>query len=203
MIYISATNKKWNDMKTNLISLAVLASTLILSNITHANENTQKNTSLKQFTIGAGTYATTINIDSRYGDESLDSSGLNISGSYAFSDNFSIRAGYYSLENDDFSDIESSGIDLVAYYGTGLATQGFKAYIGGGFFTDTWEAENESEDFSGLQLNGGFGYNWEVVVIDLIVGLRAADDYADVIEDAGGEGEVTALSVSLLLSARF
>ncbi|KGJ88080.1 hypothetical protein ND16A_2633 [Thalassotalea sp. ND16A] len=158
---------------------------------------------LKQWNVGIGSYATTINVDGNHGDEDLDFSGLNLAGTYAFNDNVAIRAGYYSLDFDDDSELESSGLDLLAYYGTGFATEGFKAYIGGGFFTDTWEAEGEDEDFSGIQLNGGIGYNWEFVSLELMLGIRSADDYADFIEDLGGNGDVTAISSSLLLSARF
>ena len=158
---------------------------------------------VKPWNIGVGIYTTTVNIDGSFGDEDIDFDGLNISSSYAFSDNWAIRAGYYFLENSEFSELESSGLDLAAYFGTGLATEGFKAYVGAGLFTDTWSDGSVDEDFSGFQLTGGVGYNWDIVSLELIIGVRSASDYADFIEGVGGEGDVIAVSSSLLLSARF
>ena len=114
----------------------------------------------KPFSLGIGTYRSVIATDnSFYADDEL--SGLAFTFGYALSDNVAFRGTYFSLEHDDFSEIESTGIDLLAYFGTGLASEGFKAYIGGGLFTDKWEVGYFSETFDGLQLNGGLGYNWE------------------------------------------
>ena len=187
------------------IVLAALFSTPFITLSVHADDSKTSDTSSfeKSWNIGLGSYANTINIDSSYRDEDIEFSGLTITGSYSFSDNVAVRASYFSLENDDISAIESKGLDLVAYYGTGLATNGFKAYVGGGVYTDTWSAFGDDEDFSGFQINGGIGYNWSPVAIDLVLGVRSASDYADLIEDGGGEGEVMAVSASLLVSARF
>lgn len=182
---------------TSLLSFNIFAETQSIAN------NTNSSPEMKHLNVGIGSYASTINVDGRYGDEDLEFSGFSFSGSYNLNDNVAFRASYYSLEWDESSELESSGFDILAYYGTGLATEGFKAYIGGGLFTDTWEGDGEEEDFSGLQLSGGIGYNWEVVALDLIVGIRSADDYADMIEDFGGEGDVTAVSASFVVSARF
>jgi hypothetical protein len=186
-------------MNKFLTSICFSAISLLAFSISAAESN-QK---IKLWNVGVGTYSTTVSIDNDYSDEDIEFDGLNISASYAFSDKMAMRVNYFSLENTDFSEVEASGIDLLAYYGTGLATRGFKAYIGGGFFNDTWSGNYEDETFSGIQLSGGFGYNWDVVSLELIVGIRAAGDYADFIEDAGGQGDVIAVSSSLLLSARF
>jgi len=183
------------------LAFAILISSPFLSIAAIADDSTI-NTE-KHWNIGIGSYATTISVDGHYNDIDREFSGLNFAGSYSFSDNFALRANYFSLENDDFSSFDSKGLELVAYYGTGLATNGFKAYIGGGLYTDEWSYKSDTEDFSGFQVNGGIGYNWSPVAVDLVLGVRSASDYADMIERTGESGDVTAVSASLLVSARF
>ncbi|TWX57031.1 hypothetical protein [Colwellia hornerae] len=186
-------------MNKFLTSICFSAASLLTFSVS-AEESNQ---TIKLWSVGVGSYASTVNVDGKYGDEDIEFDGLNFSASYAFSDNTAIRASYFSLEYTDSSELESNGLDVAAYYGTGLASQGFKAYIGGGFFNDTWSSQNQDEKFSGIQLSGGFGYNWDVISLELMVGIRAADDYADFIANSGCEGEVVAVSSSLLLSLRF
>jgi hypothetical protein len=174
-----------------------------LSLFAHSAAAAESYQTVKPWSIGAGTYATTVNVDGKYGDDDIEYEGLSLVATHAFSDNFAIRAGYFLLENNEKSKLDSVGLDLVAYYGTGLTTQGFKAYIGGGFFNDRWKFSTEDEKFSGIQINGGIGYNWQVVSLELMLGIRTADDYADFVEDIGGEGDVIAVSSSLLFSVRF
>jgi len=159
---------------------------------------------VKPFTIGIGTYATTIAYDnSLLKDDEL--SGFSLSFGYAVFDQFALRGSYFSLEHDDLSDLESKGIDLLGYLGTGLATHGFKAFIGGGFFSDKWQLGSVSETFNGLQLSGGIGYNWDSVSLDFILGIRDASDYEDLVNQAFPFNPVSAVAVSgsLLLSYRF
>ncbi len=157
----------------------------------------------KKFNIGIGTYVLRIAYgNDNFGDEDL--SGFGLSGSYSFTDQFAIRGEYYSLDHDDVSNLDATGIDLVGYFGTGLATQGFKAYIGGGLFSEEWESPVHTEKFSGLQLNGGIGYNWDVVALDFVLGIRDASDYEDFIQKTLFVNvDAAAVSGSLILSARF
>lgn len=157
----------------------------------------------KPFSLGLGTYVSIID----YADQSIaedDFSGFSLSLGYTISNNFALRGTYFSLEHNDFSELESKGIDILAHFGTGLAKQGFKAYIGGGFFKDTIESSSFSENFSGLQLNGGIGYNWESVSLDLVLGIRDPSDYEDSV-NAGSFTKTSAVAVSstLMFSARF
>jgi hypothetical protein len=165
--------------------------------------NIQSEEQEKKFNLGIGTYAlTVVYSDSLLGDDDLSGFGLNAM--YAFTDSFAIRGEYYSLDHDDSSSIEATGIDLVAYIGTGLATQGFKAYIGGGLFSETWESPTQTEDFGGLQLNGGIGYNWDVLALDFVLGIRDASDYEEFIQkNLFVSTDAAAVSGSLILSARF
>jgi hypothetical protein len=176
----------------------LLVSLSLNANITAAAET------VKPFTIGIGTYASTIAYDdSRVQDDDL--SGFALSFGYAVSDQFAFRGNYFSLEHDDLSDLESKGIDLLGYLGTGLATPGFKAYVGGGFFSDKWELGPVSETFNGLQLSGGIGYNWNSVSLDFLLNIRDASEYEDYVNRALPFNPVSAAAVSgaLLISYRF
>ena len=157
----------------------------------------------KPFSIGIGTYRTVIAYDnSLYDDQEL--SGFSLSFAYAVSDMLALRGTWFSLEHDDFSDIESTGYDLLAHLGTGLATHGFKAYIGAGLFSDKWESGAVSKTFDGLQLSGGIGYNWDSVSLDFILGIRDASDYeAFVNQGIFTDVSAAVVSGSLLLSYRF
>lgn len=153
----------------------------------------------KPLAVGIGTYASAINFDNVAIDD-LEFSGLALSVSYAISNQYLVRATYFSLEEEDITNLDSSGYDLLAYIGTGLAAHGLKAYVGGGLFSEELDDGFESERFSGIQLSGGVGYNWDAVSLDLIFGFRDSSDYED---DGTDATDVTAFSSSLLLSARF
>jgi len=157
----------------------------------------------KPFSIGIGTYASKIIAED---DSVVDAEfgGVALTITYVFSDHFSLRGNYFSLEEDTFSNLESKGFDLLAYLGTGMANQGFKAYIGGGVFKDKWTGSANSKSFNGLQLSGGFGYNWESVSLDFLINLRDASDYDDYFnEGVTNKSDVGAASGALLLSYRF
>lgn len=175
---------------------------LLLSLSVSANAGSE-NATLKPFSIGVGTYRSVIAYDNAFAEDD-ELTGISFSFGYAVSDQIAFRGTYFSLEHDDFSDLESTGYDLLAHFGTGLATQGFKAYIGGGFFSDKWELASFSETFSGLQLNGGIGYNWESVSLDFILGIRDASDYEEFInQNTTLNVSAAAITGSLLLSYRF
>jgi hypothetical protein len=157
----------------------------------------------KRFSVGIGTYAAKIAYDnSNISDD--DFSGGALSFAYAFTDQFALRATFFSLEHNDFSDLKSKGYDLLAYLGTGLATHGFKAYIGGGLFRDKEEFGTYDKIFNGLQLSGGIGYNWDPVSLDLVIGIRDSSDYENFVNTIPGmDISATVVSSSLILSARF
>ena len=183
---------------------SVITSLLLASSINvQAQEQAQEvPESIKHFTVGVGTYALVVaNDNSYYDDDEL--AGFGVSAMYSFYDNFAVKGQYYSLEHDDFSSLEDTGFDFVGYFGTGLATEGFKAYIGGGLFNESWKMTGFSKGFSGLQLNGGIGYSWEVVAIDLVLGMRDAGDYKDFAASQGISLDPSAVSSSLTISARF
>ncbi|QDP02314.1 outer membrane beta-barrel protein [Thalassotalea sp. PS06] len=153
----------------------------------------------KPYSLGIGSYALTISADDS-GYEDDDFSGLLLNATYAFNDNVGARFNYYTLEHDDWSDLENDGFDILGYYGTGLLSEGFKAYIGGGVYRETWEVSGTDfdESFSGFQLNGGIGYHWPAVTIDLTLALRSTGDYEDF-----AEIDTSAIASALSIGFRF
>lgn len=184
-------------MKNTLITSAILASSLIFSNVTFADESKE----IKNWSVGVGVQSLTVTND--YEDDKFG--GNIMTASYAFSDSLAVRGSIHSLEHDDSSDLSSDSFDIIGYWGTGLQSEGFKAYIGAGLFSDTWELDGYQGDekFSGLAFSGGLGYSWEYVTVDFMLGARQAEDYADLVEEFGGSGTIMAVTTSLVLSARF
>ena len=155
----------------------------------------------KKITIGVGAYALLIANDSTALDDD-QLSGFTASGQYAFSDMFALRAAYYALDHSDFTNVNANGFDLVGYVGTGMMTKGFKIYGGGGYYSESWETSGTSQSFTGLQLNGGLGYNWENAGLDFMLALRQTSDYEDVLVGSGIEIDVAA-SATVIVAARF
>ncbi len=160
------------------------------------------NADAKKINFGIGTYALTIAYtDPLYeNDEFIGSTFL---ASYAFSNNIAIRTNLYSTEYDLNTSLEANGSDWVLLFGTGLENEGFKVYIGAGVYNETWEIEGFSENFSGTQFNAGIGYNWDVIVLDLFIGIRETTEYETFIQDALIITDAAAVSASFSLSARF
>ena len=153
----------------------------------------------KPLAVGLGTYASVIAFDEPFTDD-LEFTGLAITVSYAISNQWLLRGTYFSLEEDQITNLDSTGYDLLAYLGTGLAAQGFKAYVGGGLFKEKLDDGFDTEEFSGVQLSGGIGYNWDAVSLDLVLGIRDSGDYED---SSISSADIAVFSSSLLLSARF
>lgn len=160
-------------MKNSFIVSTILVSLLVFSNITKADEP-------NPFSIGVGAYAFSLASDSTASAD-YDFSGFNIAAAYAFNNHFQIRGTYFTLENDDLSAIESTGYDLMAYGGTGFSESGFRGYGGAGFYSDEWSFAGLDETYTGFQAGGGIGYNWGSVALDLVLTLRQAEEYEDII----------------------
>jgi len=156
----------------------------------------------KPFSVSIGWYTEKISYSAFPGDD--DFSGYALAIGQVFLDNFDGRITFYSLDHDDFSSFDSEGYDMVLHWGTGLASQGFKAYIGGGYFKDKWEFVGIKQSFEGLQVNGGIGYNWNHISLDLILSFRDPDDYEKFIANTLLiDTSVDAYSGFLLLSVRY
>ena len=188
----------------SLLLLSVLSSHALAEQTQETSKDsvaTESHTSLstdKKWSVGIGSYATVISVD-EYGSEDDEFTGGSITVRYAATENIALSAVFYGLEHEDVSAIEVSGIDLLVYAGNNFMSEGFKYYGGVGFYSETLEVGSFEEDFSGFQLNGGIGYNWEHVALDLTLGIRSTGDY----EDFTDASDVTAVSSSLSLAYRF
>jgi len=153
----------------------------------------------KKISFGFGTYSLSVShADLFQSDKTLTLSGTAFSASYAMSNNIAFRGSFFSLTDDDFPDVDSSGVDIIALFGSGFTTQGFNGYLGAGIFIDRWKNANENQHLDGTQLNAGIGYNWEALSLNLLFGLRESGEY-----DNQGNSFTAVVSSSFSLSVRF
>ena len=151
----------------------------------------------KHAQVGIASFATVISNDLQ-GVQDDEFAGLSLYATGAPTDNFAVRGLYGQQEHDDIEGLDVSAFEISVLAGTGLATEGFKAYGSFGFFDEEWEARGSTIDFNGAMLGGGIGYNWTPVGIDFWMNIRDASDY----EDFGGF-DVAAVSGGLGIAARF
>ena len=152
----------------------------------------------RKFSVGLTSYATTI--DFPQGED--DASGIAVTAMGAFNPvglgHIGFIANYAVMEHDTFSMIDITSIDASLIWGRNLTLPGFKFYVGGGFFSEKWKAGNFNQTFSGGQLTGGIGYNFDRVGLDLFVNARSGDSY-----EVMGTKADSAASAGLSISYRF
>lgn len=155
----------------------------------------------KHFSAGIASFATVVSVDTPYGTEKDDFSGVALFGTGAVNDNVGFRLAYAKQSLNDDSDLKLDALEGSLIVGTGLATTGFKAYGSLGFYSETLKLKGFSDelDFSGAMLGGGIGYNWSPVSLEFWINFRSTSDY----EDLSGGADVVAASGGLGLSARF
>ena len=112
--------------------LFLVLSLFFVSSTVSADEINRHGEPEKPFSVSIGIYTENISYGAFSGDD--DFSGYALALGQVFLDNFDGRITVYSLDHDDFSSFDSDGYDMVLHLGTGLASQGCKAYIGGCFF---------------------------------------------------------------------
>jgi hypothetical protein len=168
---------------------------LFISNLAYSANFIKTNG--KNFEIGIGGYAVAID----NGQDRNEFGGNSLSAAFVFNDFVAIRGQYYSVEHDKREYFDLTGFDVNAYFGKGLQSRGFKVYSGVGFYKETLEYNNITENITGAQISGVIGYNWSQVSLDLSISLRTVGDYADYF-DSNKDG-VTAASSSLSIAYRF
>jgi hypothetical protein len=183
--------------------LKIIQGTLLLSTLllgAQANAQEVNSAHERNWSVGIGSYAFVVVDDGNSTNDDFNFSGFNLTAAYAFNNHFQIRGGYFSLENDDFSNLDSEGYDLMAYGGVGFSKKGFRGYGGAGFFSDKWSFDPQNDTFSGFQVGGGLGYNWGPVALDFVLNLRKADKYEDYFY---ATGTYVAMSGALTVSYLF
>lgn len=148
-----------------------------------------------------GTYALSVDYDNNFARD--DFAGFHIGYSRDFTDHFGFRGSAYFMEHDDVSGLDVSGVDLAMV--GGLLGDGFNVFGGGGLFTEEWDlSRGGSEDFSGIQLVLGIGYNWDRVGLDFTIAGRSTSDYEDFIQSrTGANVDATAGTANLNVGFRF
>ena len=155
----------------------------------------------KHFNLGAGKYKMVLSNNTSFDDEFT---GYALTAQYAYTDNVAARIILYSTEEESYMQFDNDGAEILALFGSGLYTDGFKIYIGAGYFSEDWQLTTLSASHNGLMLSGGIGYNWKIISVDLILGLRDVSDYQDLADQVNPFLEIDkSTSTSILLSARF
>lgn len=175
-------------MKKTVMAIAFLS----VAGISQAEEP------MKHVQVGIASYATVLTTNERGADDQ-EFTGFALQATGAPNDNFGVRGLYGQQDDEDLPGLDVTTLEASVLGGTGLATEGFKAYGSIGFFDEDWEAGAETIGFSGAMLGGGIGYNWEPVSVEFWMNFRDGSDY----EDATGFGEVAAASGGLGIAARF
>ncbi|WP_166269458.1 outer membrane beta-barrel protein [Marinobacter caseinilyticus] len=182
-----------------MFKTAILAAAVTLGSMPAISEEMNEQ---KRFSVGIASFATVTRTETYFGTEDDDFSGFALFGTGAVNDNIAFRLTYASQSYEEDSNLDLTAVEGSLLAGTGLATQGFKAYGSLGFFDETLQYDGFSDEygFNGLMLGGGIGYNWNPISLEFWINFRDASDYEDF---AGGNMNVAAASGGLGLSARF
>ncbi|MBU2887488.1 hypothetical protein KO507_17115 [Gilvimarinus agarilyticus] len=160
----------------------------------------------KHFSVGVASYATAIGYSDNRGDDTDGFGGLSLIATGAINDHVAFRVIYGSQEDTDDSDYSIDVREGAVLLGTGLSTQGFRAYGAIGLFSETHEyhayRSHYEEDFSCSTIGGGLGYNWGFVTLEFWMSVRDAGDYEEKYYTRNVD-DVIAMSGGLGVSARF
>ncbi|WP_339618108.1 outer membrane beta-barrel protein [uncultured Gilvimarinus sp.] len=158
----------------------------------------------KHFSIGVASYATVIGYSDNGDDDSDAYSGPALIATGAINDHVAFRITYAAQEETDDSDYSVDALEGAVLLGTGLSTQGFRAYGALGLFNETHEYQvyrrSYEQDVNGYTLGGGLGYSWSYVTLDFWLSVRDTSDYED---SAPSLDDLVAVSGGLGVSARF
>lgn len=157
----------------------------------------------KHFSVGLVSFASSLgyNRNEGYGEvtETETFSGPGVFFTGAINDNFAMRLTRARQEHETDASYELTATEGSVLLGTGLATEGLRAYGSVGFYNETLEYEgyySGEEDFSGLALGGGIGYNWRPITLEFWLSAREASDYENFLERSNVYGNTSGDSVS-------
>lgn len=185
-------------MKYLLLTSLTITSILTFS----ASSYAENSNAIKKWGVGVGIAALVLDSEK---NRDFKFSGGALTATYFVSDNVAIKSQYYALNHSTYRGVKISGgglsgIDISAYYGTGLTTKGFKMYLGGGLYNETIKFSGKDASFNGVQIVGGIGYNWDTISLDMTLSARSTGDYEDTLTALG---EISTSSSDLILTYRF
>lgn len=132
--------------------------------------------------VGAGVYA--IMFDYQEPIKDFNYQGYTVTGTLALGPSSAVRGNLYFTEHEDYEQLTLNGFDAQFLLGSNLNKLGFKVYLLGGYWSETYEVDSavksdDGHDFSGLMAGFGLGYNWRSATLDLWGAWRQEDDYVD------------------------
>jgi len=149
--------------------------------------------------IGIASWGLTISDLNAPADQSdTQFNGAALTYQFSFNNHIAARLNLYSAEHEDFSNVSINGMDGQLLLTTNARHNGFKFYLGGGYFDEKWSDENMEISFSGAQFIFGLGYNWSRVGLDLTGGIRPQSAY-----DVSDEADLLFITSSIRLTFRF
>ena len=149
--------------------------------------------------LGIGTWG--LNIKDTKDDNGVDTTyrGAALFYQYGLNDHLALRVNLYSAEQEDFSNLKVSGLDGQLLLTSNARDNGFKIYIGAGYFSEKFKNDNSNYEkkYKGAEGIFGLGYNWSRIGFDFTGAVRPRSAY-----DVEGS-DLLYVTGSLGLSFRF
>jgi len=155
---------------------------ITITNTNEANAQTaavevSDNPPSRRHAIGIGTWGLTI----RNPDTDADTSygGGTLSYQYGINDHIALRVNFYGAKQEDFDNLTIGGVDGQILLTTNARNNGFKFYVGGGYFSEKWKNEttDKEESYNGGEVIFGLGYNFSRVGLDITGAVRPKSAY--------------------------
>jgi len=128
--------------------------------------------------IGVGTKQLSIVTSNIFTTSTYVWSGAALIGGYDFTDYISLYSHVYVMTEDVDADSTMNGFDAAVRFGSNRL--GFTYYGSLGFYSDTWKhsAVNLTENYRGVSVGAGFGYNWKNLNVNWdTISFRSTYDY--------------------------
>jgi hypothetical protein len=115
-----------------------------------------------------------------------------------------LRGSYTVLQSDNDFDPEGDSIEAALVWGSNLRANGFKWYLGGGYFRESWDfpylvqnedgsysTADESTSASSWLVTAGTGYNWKRIGIDVWVTYKNDSQYEEPWQELSAVGSIS------------
>ncbi len=189
--------------------LGVSVGLILLAQPTAADADMDADAAEKRFKVGAGLKSLVVT-NNVWGadDERLSGVELFFTGSPPDLGWLGFNGNLYFLRhrgsNQLSDDVYAVGFEGEVQAGLNVAKEGFKVYGVIGFYAENWSNGDFDENFSGVHLGVGLGYNWRDVSLDVTFRGRTTRDYDNFLRDLyGPNAEAAAGTASVTVGYRF
>lgn len=157
--------------------------------------------------VGAGAYAVVFDYDVE-GVDATQYQGYAVTGTMALGPSSAVRGDLYFTKHEEHDELSLNGFDAQFLLGSNLTGAGFKVYLLGGYWSESFERDDSvksdsSNDFSGWMAGVGLGINWESASLDAWAALRQTDPYTDEDAKSADESDLRVGCASVALTLRF